>query len=44
MPFTLVGVPAVFPGHATRGQLVEELRLRAEDIARDVLARLRAGA
>ena len=40
VPFTLVGVPAAFPGHATRAQLVEELRLRAEDVARDVLARL----
>lgn len=42
--FTLLGVPAAFPGHATRAQLVEELRLRAEDVAQDVLQRLRAGA
>ncbi len=43
-PFTFIGVPAVFPAHATRAQLVEELRLRAEDVAQDVLQRLRAGA
>lgn len=43
-PFTFVGVPSTFPAHATRGQLVEELRLRAEDVAQDVLQRLRAGA
>ena len=43
-PFTYAGVPAVFPAHATRAQLVEELRLRAEDVAQDVLQRLRAGA
>ncbi len=42
-PFTFVGVPSAFPAHATRTQLVEELRLRAEDVAQDVLQRLRAG-
>lgn len=42
LPFTLLGVPAVFPAHATRSQLLEELRLRAEDAAQDVLQRLRA--
>lgn len=43
-PFTFVGVPAAFPAHATRAQLIEELRLRPEDVAQDVLQRLRAGA
>jgi len=42
--FTLVGVPAEFPAHGTRGQLLEQLRLRAEDVAQDILQRLRAGA
>jgi 1-deoxy-D-xylulose-5-phosphate synthase len=42
-PFTLLGVPARFPQHATRAQLIEELRLRPEDVAQDVLQRLRAG-
>ena len=42
--FTFVGVPASFPAHATRAQLIEELRLRPEDVAQDVLQRLRAGA
>ncbi|GEN78752.1 1-deoxy-D-xylulose-5-phosphate synthase [Actinotalea fermentans] len=41
--FTFAGVPATFPVHATRGQLVEELRLRAEDVAQDILHRVRAG-
>jgi len=30
-------VPLAFLGHATRAQLVEELRLRPEDVAQDVL-------
>ena len=37
LPF---GVPAQFLPHATRAQLVEALRLRAEDVAHDVLGRL----
>lgn len=35
-----VGVPHEFLDHATRAQLVEQLRLRAPDVAQDVLARL----
>ena len=39
-PVTSLGVPLAFPPHATRGQLLEELRLRAEDVAQDVLVQL----
>ena len=39
-PVRAVGVPVTFPGHATRGQLIEELRLRAEDVAQHVLVGL----
>jgi 1-deoxy-D-xylulose-5-phosphate synthase len=39
-PVAALGVPLAFPAHATRAQLLEELRLRAEDVAQDVLARL----
>jgi 1-deoxy-D-xylulose-5-phosphate synthase len=35
-----VGVPLAFLAHATTEQLVTELRLRPEDIARDVLTAL----
>lgn len=38
-----VGIPHAFLDHASRAQLVEALRLRAPDIAVDVLARLAAG-
>ncbi len=36
-PVRSVGIPSAFLAHATRGELVETLRLRAEDIAHDVL-------
>ena len=36
-PVRMLGVPLAFLGHATRAQLVEELRLRPEDVAQDVL-------
>jgi len=39
-PVAALGVPLAFPAHATRAQLLEELRLRAEDVAQDVLARI----
>lgn len=35
-----VGIPHAFLDHASRAQLVEQLRLRAPDVAQDVLARL----
>ncbi|WP_199424202.1 1-deoxy-D-xylulose-5-phosphate synthase [Actinotalea solisilvae] len=35
-----VGVPHEFLDHATRAQLVEQLRLRAPDVVQDVLTRL----
>ena len=41
VPFQLIGIPLGFLDHATRGQLVESLRLRPEDVAHDVLAQLR---
>jgi 1-deoxy-D-xylulose-5-phosphate synthase len=34
------GIPRAFLDHATREQLVDTLRLRPEDIARDTLAAL----
>ena len=37
-----VGIPLAFLDHATRPQLVEQLRLRAEDVAHDMLDRLRS--
>jgi 1-deoxy-D-xylulose-5-phosphate synthase len=39
-PVQPVGIPLSFLDHATRGQLVEQLRLRAPDVAQDVLSRL----
>jgi len=39
-PVHTLGIPLGFPAHATRNQLLEELRLRAEDVAQDVLTRL----
>ena len=36
-PIHLVGIPGAFLPHATRAQLLESLRLRAEDITHDVL-------
>ncbi|MDT0164371.1 1-deoxy-D-xylulose-5-phosphate synthase [Actinotalea sp. AC32] len=39
---TSVGIPLGFLDHATRGQIVEALRLRAEDVAHDLLVALRA--
>ncbi|KGM12559.1 1-deoxy-D-xylulose-5-phosphate synthase [Cellulomonas carbonis] len=41
-PITSVGIPLGFLDHATRGQIVEALRLRAEDVAHDLLVALRA--
>ncbi|QTE28319.1 1-deoxy-D-xylulose-5-phosphate synthase [Pengzhenrongella sicca] len=37
-----IGVPLAFLGHATRAQIVADLRLRPEDIAKDVLVALGA--
>jgi 1-deoxy-D-xylulose-5-phosphate synthase len=42
VPVTPVGIPLAFLDHASRGQLVETLRLRAEDIAHDLLLRTRS--
>ena len=39
-PVQAVGIPRAFLDHATREQLVTELRLRPADIARDTLAEL----
>jgi len=39
-PVQAVGIPRTFLDHATREQLVTELRLGPGDIARDVLAAL----
>lgn len=39
-PVHTTGVPLRFLDHGTRAQLVEELRLRAEDVAADMLRRL----
>lgn len=36
-PVRCVGIPLAFLEHATRGELVEHLRLRAEDVAHDLL-------
>ncbi|WP_024288099.1 1-deoxy-D-xylulose-5-phosphate synthase [Cellulomonas sp. KRMCY2] len=41
VPVQPFGIPLGFLGHATRSQLVEQLRLRAADIAQDVLAQVR---
>ena len=41
VPLHPVGIPLGFLDHATRGQLVETLRLRPEDVALDVLTQLR---
>ena len=41
VPLQPVGIPLGFLDHATRGQLVESLRLRPEDIAHDVLTQVR---
>ncbi|KGM14294.1 1-deoxy-D-xylulose-5-phosphate synthase [Cellulomonas bogoriensis] len=37
VPVQPFGIPAVFLDHASRAQIIEDLRLRAEDVARDVL-------
>ncbi|GIG29960.1 1-deoxy-D-xylulose-5-phosphate synthase [Cellulomonas marina] len=39
-PVQNLGVPRAFLDHATRDQLLDELRLRPEDVTRDVLAAL----
>ncbi|HEY3436056.1 MAG TPA: 1-deoxy-D-xylulose-5-phosphate synthase [Actinotalea sp.] len=44
VPVHPVGIPVGFLDHATRGQLIESLRLRPEDVAHDVLTRLAAPA
>lgn len=36
-PVHALGVPLAFPGHATRGQLLSEMRLDPEDVAQEVL-------
>ncbi len=41
-PVHPVGIPLDFLAHASRGQVIETLRLRAEDVAHDTLRRLRA--
>lgn len=41
-PATTVGIPLAFLDHASRPQIVEALRLRAEDVAHDLLAVVRA--
>jgi len=38
-----IGIPLAFLEHATRLQLVESLRLRAQDVAHDVTTRIRRG-
>ncbi|HWS57282.1 MAG TPA: transketolase C-terminal domain-containing protein, partial [Actinotalea sp.] len=40
VPVHPVGIPLAFLDHASRSQLVEQLRLRPEDVAHDVLRRL----
>jgi 1-deoxy-D-xylulose-5-phosphate synthase len=40
VPVQAIGVPLTFLSHATTEQLVTELRLRPEDVARDVLTAL----
>ncbi|MBO1750543.1 1-deoxy-D-xylulose-5-phosphate synthase [Actinotalea sp. BY-33] len=44
VPVQAVGIPLTFLDHATRAQLLETLRLRAEDVAHDVLALVRGPA
>jgi 1-deoxy-D-xylulose-5-phosphate synthase len=39
-PVRTLGLPLAFQAHATRPQLIEELRLRAEDVAQEVLAHM----
>ena len=41
-PVQSIGIPLGFLGHATREQIVSDLRLRPEDVARDVLMALDA--
>jgi 1-deoxy-D-xylulose-5-phosphate synthase len=41
-PMQVIGIPLGFLGHATRAQIVSDLRLRPEDVARDVLMALDA--
>ena len=41
-PIQSVGIPLAFLGHATRAQIITDLRLRPEDIAKDVLVALDA--
>ncbi|MCV2396327.1 1-deoxy-D-xylulose-5-phosphate synthase [Actinotalea sp. M2MS4P-6] len=41
-PVHPVGIPLEFLGHASRAELIEALRLRAEDVAHDTLRRLEA--
>ncbi|WP_250444965.1 1-deoxy-D-xylulose-5-phosphate synthase [Actinotalea sp. C106] len=44
VPVQAVGIPLTFLDHATRAQLLETLRLRAEDVALEVLALVRGPA
>ncbi len=39
-PVHTIGVPLAFPGHATRGELLTDMRLRSEDVAAEVLAQV----
>ena len=41
-PVQSIGIPLAFLGHATREQIISDLRLRPEDVARDVLTVLDA--
>ena len=41
-PIQSIGIPLAFLGHATREQIVADLRLRPEDVAKDVLVTLDA--
>jgi 1-deoxy-D-xylulose-5-phosphate synthase len=41
-PVQPIGIPLAFLGHASREQIVADLRLRPEDVARDVLTALNA--
>ncbi len=43
-PVQSFGIPRVFLGHSSRDELIGELRLRPEDIARDVMTALQPGA
>jgi len=41
-PVQSIGIPLAFLGHASRDQIIGDLRLRPEDVARDVLTALGA--